>query len=183
MPTPLDSLVSDYQKIKEHLEHELSTIRTGRATPSLIEHVPIAAYGSTMRLMEVASISVPDPKTLVVEAWDKQLIRDIERGLIEANTGCSVAVDKDVIRLSVPALTQETREKMKKSVQKEVEQAKVALRALRDSVKQQIQSQEKEKTISEDEKFRLLERLDKEIKQFQDAFEELGKKKEKELEF
>ncbi len=183
MPTPLDSLTVEYQKIKEHLENELSTIRTGRAMPSLIEHVPIAAYGSTMRLMEVASISVPDPKTLVVEAWDKQLIRDIERGLMEANTGCSVAVDKDVIRLSVPALTLETREKMKKSVQKEVEQAKVALRALRDSVKQQINGQEKEKTISEDEKFRLLERLDKEIKQFQDAFDELGRKKEKELEF
>ena len=183
MSTPLDSLSIEYKKINDHLEHELSTIRTGRAMPSLIEHVPIAAYGATMRLMEVASISAPDPKTLVVEAWDKQLIRDIERGLIETNTGCSVAVDKDVIRLAVPALTQETREKMKKSVLREVEQAKVALRALRDSVKQQINGQEKEKIISEDEKFRLLERLDKEIKQFQDAFDELWKKKEKELEF
>lgn len=183
MSTPLDTLSIEFKKLTEHLEHELSTIRTGRATPSLIEHVPIAAYGSTMRLMEVASISAPDPKTLVVEAWDKQLIRDIERGLLEANTGCSVAVDKEIVRLSVPALTFETREKMKKSVQKAIEQAKVALRALRDSVKQQIQGQEKERNISEDEKFRLLERLDKEIKQFQDAFDELGKKKEKELEF
>ncbi|MEW6610823.1 MAG: ribosome-recycling factor [Patescibacteria group bacterium] len=183
MPTPLDSLTAEYQKIKEHLELSLASIRTGRAMPSLIEQVPVAAYGAAMRLMEVASISAPDPKTLVVEPWDKQLLRDVEKALLEAHTGCSVAVDKTIVRLTVPALTLETREKMKKNVLKEVEQAKVALRVLRDSVKQQINGQEKVKTISEDEKFRLLEKLDKEIKQFQEGLNALGKKKEKELEF
>lgn len=183
MPTLHATFNPQYQKIKEHLEHELLSIRTGRATPSLIEYVSVSAYHTTMKLMELASISAPDPKTLVVDPWDKSVIKDIERGLTEADTGCGIAVDKDVIRLTIPDLTEETREVMKKQVNKLVEKTKVALRGIRDEARGKIQTQERNKEISEDEKFRQFEHLDGEIKKMQEEFEKMGEKKTKELDF
>ena len=183
MSTPLDSFAPHCQKLKEHLERALASIRTGRASPALIEHIMIAAYGSSMKLMELGSISAPDPRTLVVDPWDKSIVKDIERGLTGANTGFSIAVDKDLIRVTVPTLTAETRSAMKKQVSKELEKAKVTLRGIRDEMRSVFQAQEKEKTISEDEKFRQLERLDKEVKKWQEEFEKVGEKKMKELEF
>ncbi|OGL78351.1 ribosome recycling factor [Candidatus Uhrbacteria bacterium RIFCSPHIGHO2_12_FULL_54_23] len=183
MPTLLESFNPPSQKIKDHLEHELSSLRTGKASPALIEHLPVKAYGASMKLMELGSISAADAKTLVVEPWDKAVLKDIERALQEANIGCGIAVDKDVIRVTLPALTAETREAMKKQVHKEVEKAKVSLRGVRDDVRNAVQAQEKEKQISEDEKFRQLEQLDKEAKRWQEELEKAGEKKVRELEF
>jgi ribosome recycling factor len=183
MPTLIESLNPSCQKIKEHLEHERSSIRTGRATPNLIEQVPVHAYGSAMKLMELASLSAPDPKTLIVEPWDKSVMKDIERGLQEANTGCGITVDKASVRVTVPALTAETREAMKKQVHKEIEKTKISLRGIRDDLRSVIQGQEKNKEMSEDEKFRQFEQLDKEVKKWQEEYEKIGEKKVKELAF
>ena len=183
MSTPLDSLQPEFQKIKDHLEKELSSIRTGRAAPSLVEQIPVEAYGATMKLFELASISTADPRSLLIQPWDKGLLKDLERALQGANTGCGVAVDGELIRLTVPTLTQETRQAMMKNVQKEVESAKVHLRNVRENVRGKIQALEKDKEISEDEKFRLLKQLDERIKQYQEELDRLGYNKEKELQF
>jgi len=180
---PLDTIQHEQLKIKEHLEYELAGVRTGRASPSMIEHVPVKAYGSIMKLLELASISIPDPRTLTVQPWDKTVLKDVEKALQEANTGCGIAVDSDVVRLTVPMLTQETREHMMKVVQKAVEKSRISLRGLRDEARTIVQAQEKNKEISEDEKFRQFEHIDKKIKQFQEELEAMGDKKNKELEF
>ncbi len=180
---PLDIIQNEHLKVREHLEYELAGVRTGRATPSMIEQVPVKAYGSVMKLMELASISAPDPRTLSVQPWDITVLKDIEKALQEANTGCGIAVDSDVVRLTVPILTQETREQMMKVVQKAVEKSRISLRGLRDEARGKVQAQEKNKEISEDEKFRQFEQIDKKIKQFQEELEAIGEKKNKELAF
>ena len=183
MPNSLDLFQQEFQKIKEHLEHELSSIRTGRATPSMVEQVPVRAYGSVMKLLELASISAPDPKTLIIQPWDKTVLKDLEKALQEASTGCGIAVDSEVIRLTVPILTQETREQMKKHVKTAVEKSRVSLRSIRDEARGGVNALEKSKEISEDEKFRQFGQIDKIIKQMQDELEKVGEKKAKELEF
>lgn len=183
MPHQFASLQTEFQKIKEHLEHELASIRTGRALPSMIEHVPVKAYGSVMKLLELASITAPDPKTLTVQPWDKTVMKDIEKALQEANTGCGIAVDSEVIRLTVPMLTRETRDDMKKRVEKAVEEARVRLRGVRDTIRHAITDQERKKEITEDDRYQQFESLDKQIKAHQDELGAIGEKKSKELNF
>lgn len=171
----------EFQKVIEHLKKELSQFRTGRATPALIEDIKVEAYGSVMDMKSVGSIQVTDPKTLAVEPWDKNLLKDIEKAILTANIGINPVNDGKVIRLPMPKLTEETRKDLIKVMGKKLEEARVGVRRVRDEVKEKILSEEKEKKIAEDERYRAQDALDKLAAEFNEIVKKMGEEKEKEI--
>ena len=172
---------SSFEGVIEHLHQELSQMRTGRATPALVEGLLVEAYGSTMEMKGVGSISVLDAKTLVIEPWDKNLLKAIEKAIHESSIGVNPVVDSKVVRLSMPIMTEENRKALVKVMKEKIEEAKVAARGVRESVRGEIMAAEKAGDFSEDEKFKLLEELDKLTKEYTDKVEDLGKQKEEEI--
>ena len=126
------------------VERELSTVRTGRATPSLLERVTVESYGSRMPINQVATISVPDPRSLVVQPWDKSIIADVEKAILAANLGLTPISDGNVIRINVPRLTEERRKEMVKMVKKFAEEGKVAIRRIRGDANKHIKSADRD---------------------------------------
>jgi len=170
-----------FQAAIDHLQKELSVLRTGRANPVLVEDVKVTAYDSTMDLKSMASINVPDSQTLSIEPWDKSLLQTIEKAIRDANLGFSPAVDGEVIRISMPPMTEENRKQMVKMAKEKLEEAKVSIRSIREGTRDSVIKLEKAKEIGEDEKFRIFEDLEKLTKSFQEQIEDMGKKKEEEI--
>jgi ribosome recycling factor len=165
----------------EYLQKELTRLRTGRATPTLVEDIPVSAYDSVMEIKGLASILVQDSKTLVIDPWDKALLKNIEKGIRDASIGVSPVVDGEVIRIMMPPMTEDNRKQMVKRIKVHVEDARIRVRQVREESRDEINRQEKEKEISEDEKFKLYDEIDKMTKQFTDEIEVVGKTKEVEI--
>lgn len=163
------------------LKNELSTIRTGRATPAILDGVSAEAYGSKMVLREVASITTEDPKTIRVVPWDVTLVRAIEKAITDSDLGLSVSVDDKGLRVIFPELTAERRVSLIKVLKQKLEDARIALRKERDRVKTDIEAKEKEGGMGEDDKFRYIEELQKKIDASNKALDEMAEKKEEEL--
>ena len=165
----------------EHLQKELGALRTGRATPALVESIMVSAYDSMMDIKSIASIQSQDAKTLLIEPWDKSLKKNIEKAIRDAGTGLNPVVDSGSIRIIMPAMTKENRKQMVKKMKEILEEAKVAVRQIREDARAQITKMEKDKAMGEDEKFMLLDELDKMTKEFVDKVDAVGKKKEEEI--
>jgi len=166
----------------DHLRQEIAGLRTGRATPALVEDITVEAYGTKQALKAVASISVADAKTLVVDPWDKSLMQVIEHGLRNSDIGISPVNDGKVIRLPLPELTSDRRQELIKVLHTRLENARIAIRKIREDVRSKIDKAEKEKEISEDEKFALQDELDKKIvKDYNEIIKTIGEEKEKEI--
>lgn len=171
----------EFQKVIEHFKKELSQFRTGRATPALVDDIKVEAYGSQMEMKAVGSIQVSDPKTLTIEPWDKNLLKDIEKAIVAANIGINPVNDGKVLRLVMPQLTEETRKDLIKVMGKKLEEARVGVRRARDEVKEKILAEEKEKKITEDERYRAQDALDKLSAEFNEIIKKMGEEKEKEI--
>lgn len=171
----------EFDKAMEHLHHELSNLRTGRANPAMVDSIMVEAYGAEMDLKSVATISIPDPKTIQIEPWDKSLLKAVEKGIVASNLGFSPVVDSTVVRISLPKLTEENRKELVKIMGKKLEEAKVAIRAVREKLRNSVLEAEKEKEISEDERFSLQEELEKVTKRYVDEVDSIGGDKEKEI--
>ena len=165
----------------DRLAKDLSSLRTGRANPALIDSVKVVAYDSMMDLNAVASISVQDAKTLLIKPWDKGLLQAIEKGVRDANLGVSPAVDGEVVRIALPSMTEENRKNLVKLMREKLEEMRVVLRKMREEVREAIIKLEKEKKIGEDEKFKILEEVDKMTKDYTQMVEDIGKRKEAEI--
>jgi len=169
-------------KIVDLFLNDIASIRTGRATPGLIENVVVTVYGGQkMRLQELGSISVPDVRSLVFEAWDQTIIREISNGIQVANIGMMPSIDGQLIRLSLPMLTVEQREDYVKLLGRKLEGARGMLRDARADFRKKIMDAKNEKSISEDEFKRDETELQKVTDQFVAKLEELSKKKEGEI--
>ncbi len=168
-------------KIIEHIEQDLATLRTGRAHTSLLDGVVVEAYGTKMKINELASVSVPDPSSLVVSPWDKSLLETIAKGIQISGLGFNPAVDGDIIRISIPALTTERRQEMVKLLAQKVESGKVMLRNLRGEIRKQIEGLKGTDGVSEDNIEGWLEELDKKVKEVEATIDGFRKKKEAEL--
>src|SRR5258708_4231515 len=114
-----------------HLQHELSSIRAGRANPSLLEDIPVVAYGGKMKMMEVGTIGAPQPSLLTVQVWDASIVKDVEKAIMEAGLGLNPSSEGNVVRVPIPSLTEERREEFVKLAHQKGEAAKVALRQIR----------------------------------------------------
>lgn len=149
------------QKVVDGLKSELGKLRTGRASPSLVEHVRVDYYGTPTPLNQVGQVSIPDPRTIQIASWDQSAIPLIEKAIIAANIGLTPNVDGKLIRLNVPALTEDRRKDIAKTVKKIGEDAKVAVRNVRRDANEAVKAQEKAKSLSEDESKKLQEQVQK----------------------
>lgn len=168
-------------KTIDSLHHHLGSVRTGRATPALVEDVKVDYYGTTMPLNQLASISAPESRMLLIQPWDKGSMGPIEKAIINSELGLNPNNDGQVIRLNIPALTEERRKQMVKMVHGHVEDAKVSIRNIRRDAMSAIKSLVNKKEISEDDERRAQEQLEAMTKKFVDETETIGKAKEHEV--
>ena len=169
-------------KIVSLFVNDIVSIRTGRATPGLIENVVVTVYGGQkMRLIELGSISVPDVRSLTFQPWDQGLIREISNGIAAANVGMNPVVDGQIIRMSLPMLTVEQREDYVKLLGRKLEAARVMIRDARADFRSDIQKAKQDKTISEDEFKKDETELQKLTDEFIKKLEGLSEKKELEI--
>lgn len=147
----LSSFETGMQKGMERLAHDLARLRTGRASPSLIENIKVDYFGTATPINQLGQIAVPDSRTLQVTCWDQSAIAHIEKAINAANIGLTPNVDGKIIRMSIPALSEERRKDIVKSVKKLGEEAKITVRAARRDANEEAKSQEKAKSISKDE--------------------------------
>lgn len=165
----------------EFFKKEISTIRTGRANPGILDSVQVEAYGVMSPLNGVASISVPDGSSILVTPWDKNVLKDIEKAITEAALGLGVNNDGDKLRLSVPKMTEENRKDLVKLLNEKQEETRIVVRKVRDDIKTNIEGAEKEKEISEDEKFSYIKELDDEVGKINDNLKSIRDEKEKDI--
>jgi ribosome recycling factor len=157
----ISSLNDDMNKVLDALKRELVSVRTGRATPALVENLPVMveSYGSSMPLKQLGSIAAPDARLLVVNPWDKSTLRDIERAIASAGMGLNPGNDGQVIRIPIPPLTGERRQALVKVVKKHAEEAKVRVRNVRREYNELIKEANDGKDITDDEAKRLMEKV------------------------
>jgi len=169
------------KKTIESVSREFSEIRTGRASPTLVEGLHIDYYGTPTLLKQLASISVPDTHLIVIQPWDATAIPEIEKAIMKSNLGITPSDDGKLIRLSVPQLSKERREELAKVVHKMSEEGRVSLRTIRRDAKEHIEKLEKDKAVSEDDKFRSVEELQKIVDKYIARIDEILKSKEEEI--
>lgn len=172
---------SDFNKIIDHFKNETEKLKAGRATPALVEDLLVESYGVKTPLKQVGSISVPEPSLLVIEPWDKTLLKEIEKALSQSNLDLSVSISETAVRGKISPLTEEKRKQIIKLLHDKKEESKISLRQLRDKIRKDIDQQEKNKEISEDDKFNSQKELDEVIKDKTQEIEDLSKKKEVEI--
>jgi len=170
-----------FNKVIEHLKHDITGLRTGRATPALVEDIMVEAYGGKQSVKAVASISVLDAKTLAVDPWDKGLMQAVEVGIRSSNLGINPVNDGKIIRLPLPELTHERRQELIKVLHQKIEQGKIAVRKVREDARKEIETAEKDKEISEDEKYKFYDELEKTVKEQNEKINLMGEEKEKEI--
>ena len=169
------------KKVEDWLGKEYTQINTGRATPALLDGVMVESYGSLMPIKNVSNISIEDPRTLRVLPWDKAQIKEVERALYASNMGFSISVDDQGIRVSFPQLTTERRIQLVKLLKDRLEDARISLRKEREDVWQDIQEQEKNGDLSEDDKFRAKEELQKYVDEGNKSLEMIFERKERDV--
>ena len=177
----LDELRGRMTKSVEVLQSDLMGIRTGRASPALVERLPVEYYGTLTPLNQMASIAAPEPRLLVIRPWDPSALPDIERAILKSDLGLTPMNDGKLIRLSIPRLTEERRKELVKIVARRVEEARVAIRNLRRDALKDLQEFEKEKMISEDDFYRGKDKVQDLTDEFIKQIDEIGKRKEAEI--
>ena len=163
------------------LSNDLAAIRTGRASPALVERLDVQYYGSPTPLQQLATISAPEPRLLTIKPFDPASLKDIERAILASELGLTPNNDGKLIRLSIPALTEERRKQLTKVVHHRLEEARVAVRNVRRSAHEDLREFEKEKLISEDDLERGEADLQKLTDRYVEKIEELGTRKEAEI--
>ncbi len=160
---------------------DLATVRTGHATPALVEHVKVEYAGVPTPLNQLAGISAPEAGLLVIQPWDKSSISSIEKAILKSELGLNPSNDGNIIRIAIPPLSEERRQELIKIVHKRVEERRIVLRNLRHEAMDELKGLEKDKEISQDELKRAQDQLQKLIDHFMSDVEQIGKDKEKEL--
>jgi len=177
----IDKIRPELDKVLRFLEGELSKIRTGRATPGLVEDLMVECYGQKFPLKQLAGIFVPQPRQIVIQPWDKSYLPSIEKALRESGMGLSPVVEKDTIRVSLPPLSEEYRKELLKILSEKMEQARITIRRWREEAWGKIQQGFREGKIREDDKYRAKDELQELIDDYNQKIEELGEKKRKEI--
>lgn len=165
----------------EVVKKDLTSVRTGRAKPQIVEDVRVEAYGTIMTAKELATIAAPDSSLITITPWDKSLVAAIAAGVNKAGLNLNAMVDGDTIKIAIPALTQERREELVKLVHQKVESGRVMGRNIRGEIKGEIEKQKGSAGVSEDSIKSWLEQMQKQVEGFMEQMDALGKEKEKEL--
>ena len=177
----LDDVRERMAKSVDALQEDLHGIRTGRASPVLVEKLPVEYYGSVMPLNQLAGIAVPEPRLLVIRPWDAAALADIERAIQKSDLGLTPISDGKLIRLNIPRLTEERRRDLVKVVARRVEEARVSIRNLRRDALQDLKEYEKEKLISEDDYYQGRDKVQELTDRFIEKIDQIGERKEAEI--
>lgn len=177
----ITEITSKMQKTVDILSRDLATIRTGRATPALVEHLKVDYHGISTPLNQLASISVPEAKMILIQPWDRSSIRSIEKAILTSDLGFNPINDGNVIRIIVPPLTEERRKELIKLVRKRLEEARVALRNVRREAIDRLREAERNKEISQDQHVRASEQIQKLTESFIEKVNSMGQAKEAEI--
>jgi ribosome recycling factor len=182
---PTDDLLNDaerrMQKAIEALKQDLTAIRTGRASSSLVDRIQVDYYGTPTPIIQVATVSVPDARQVVIQPYDRKMISDIEKAIQKSDLGINPSNDGQVIRLNIPPMSEERRRDMAKTLHKRLDEHKVAVRNVRRDVQDKLRDREKKKEVSEDELKRSTDKLQKLTDRHIDEMDKVGRSKEQEL--
>ncbi|MBI4132192.1 MAG: ribosome recycling factor [Candidatus Sungbacteria bacterium] len=181
MKSSMTDLRSKLDKVLAGLKGDISSLRTGRATPALVEDIAVEAYGSRQPLKALAAISIPEPRQIVIQPWDKSLLPAVEKAIQSSALGINPVADKDIIRIAMPTLTEERKRDLVKLLKEKLENARIHVRRIRDEAMKAIEAEEKAKAISEDEKFRKKQETEKAVGECNKKIEETGASKEREI--
>lgn len=177
----INDFKGDFKNAIEFLKTDIAQLRTGRATTAMVDSITVEVYGSRQPLKAVGTIVVADPKTITIEPWDKGQLGAIEKGVRDSGLGINPVNDGKLIRLSLPELTTERRTELTKILHQKLEAARISVRKIREDVRNLIADEEKEKSITEDDKFSLQEELEKLVKDYNEEIKKIGDAKEKEI--
>jgi ribosome recycling factor len=174
-------LSSEMQKAVDGLARELATIRSGRASPALVESILVDYQGSAVPIRQIANISIPEARLIVIQPWDRTSLRNIEKGILRANVGLNPSNDGNVVRIVIPPLSEERRVELAKLVSKRVEERRVVLRNMRRDGIGKLRQMEKDKQISQDELTNAIKKVGDISDSFMDKVNEIGQNKEREI--
>jgi ribosome recycling factor len=177
------SVRSKMQEVFDLVISDIASIRTGRAQPSLVADLQISVYGGQQELKvnEVATISSSDPQTIVIDPWDKSIIGEISQGILAAKIGLNPVVDGEILRINLPPMTTEDREKYAKLLSKKLENGRIMIRQIRGDAMRDIKKSFEERQLTEDEKFNQEKRLQEITDEFVEKVDEAGERKKQEL--
>lgn len=176
-----EELKTKMSKAVSVLEKDLAGLRTGRASVNLLDPVVVEVYGSKMPISQVGSLSTPDAKTLAVQVWDQGLVKTVEKAIVDANLGLNPSADGQLIRMSLPVVSQERRQELVKIASKYGENTKVALRNIRRDGMETLKKNEKDGAISKDEHHKFSEEVQKLTDEFINKVEQMVKTRENEI--
>ena len=169
------------EKALEALKKDLSRVRTGRATPAILDGIRVAYYGSSVPLNQVASVAVPDSRQITIQPWDLKVIGDIEKAILKSELGLTPINDGKIIRINIPSLTEERRRDLVKVTKKMAEEARVVSRNIRREANEALKSLKKDKALSEDDLFKAQDEVQKITKETIERVDKIGEEKEKEI--
>lgn len=177
----MSSLSQNFEETISYFKSALSKLRAGRASIDLVENIEVEAYGTKMPLLQLATLSIPEPRLIIVQPWDKGLLKNIEGALREQLKDFNPVVETGIIRIPFPPPTEERRKELVKEVGRIAEEVRAKVRKLREDAIQECKAKEDEKEISEDEFFRKKDEVQKMVDEYNRKIEELRKKKEEEI--
>ena len=169
------------KKSVEHLHHELTRVRTGRATPALLDVVKVQYYGSVVPINQVSTVSAPEPRLLVIQPWEKGMIGEIEKGILQSDLGLNPTNDGNVVRVPIPELSEERRQDLLKLVKKFCEETRIAIRNVRRDANDSIKALERDHEISEDQSHDNLDKIQKFTDEYIKKVDDQYETKEKEI--
>lgn len=171
----------DFDAAVDWAKSELGSIRTGRANPDMVSDLVVDYMGTPLKVKEVAAISTPEPRSILIQPWDKGALAAIEKAIRESSLGLAPVVDGTSVRLTIPALTQERRQEYTKLMGQKIEEARIRVRHVREDILKKVQSAVKDGTAREDDARHAKEALQKVVDEINTKFDEMAKKKEQEL--
>jgi ribosome recycling factor len=172
---------SEFNSAMEHFKQDISTLKTGRANPAMFDSLRVEAYGVMNPVNQIASVSSPEARSIIIAPWDKGLLKDIEKAIRDSDMGLNPSNEGDKIRITIPQMTEESRKEIVKHLNQKAEQARIAIRMLRDTIKEEILEAEKNKEFGEDQRYSLMEDLDKRTGELNDQIKETASLKEVEI--
>jgi ribosome recycling factor len=177
----IDNIRPELDKTIDYFKQETSALQAGREMPALLADLEIDCYGQKMPLKQLGTIQNPEPRLIIIQPWDKSILKDIESTIRNSNLDLSPIMESDSIRIKIPSLTEERRRELIKILQEKTEECRISIRRQREDVWKKIQEMEKNKEISEDDKFKAKDELQKVIEEYNKKIEEMKKKKEDNL--
>ena len=177
----IDKIKPELDKVVSFLDREIAQIRTTRASPALVENIVVEYFEQRFPIKQLAAISSPQPRQIIIQPWDKSYVEPIVNAISKSSLGAAAIVDKDLIRINLPSLTEEYRKSLQKLLSEKTEQSKLIIRHWREKAWKDIQDNFQDKKIREDDKFRAKDELQKLVEEYNEKIKEIKEKKEKEL--